>query len=108
MVAERGWVEADALERLTGERRAPSVGSWVVDPVVLAAAQSTLAERIDAAGEMGLDVAQLDDRERAVLEDLDGVTVDGGRARAEGAADPLADHPYLVALVAAPFAPPAS
>ena len=106
VVAERGWVEADALERLTGERRAPSVGSWVVDPVVLAAAQSTLAERVDAAGEMGLDVAQLDDRERAVLEDLDGVTVDGGRARAEGAADLLADHPYLVALVAAPFAPP--
>ena len=42
-----------------------------------------------------------------MLEGLDGVTVDGGRARAAGAADALADHPYLAALDAAPFAPPA-
>jgi selenocysteine-specific elongation factor len=106
VVAERGWVEADALERLTGERLAPTLGAWVVDPVALAAARSTLAERIERAGEMGLDVAQLDDRERAVLEGLDGVTADGGRARATGAADPLADHPFLVALATTPFAPP--
>ena len=30
VVAERGWVDADELELLTGERRAPTVGRWVV------------------------------------------------------------------------------
>ena len=107
VIAERGWVAVDDLERLTGERRSPTLGPWVVDPDVLTAARATLTERIEAAGELGLDVARLDDRERAVLEGLDGVTVDGGRARAVGATDALADHPYLAALDAAPFAPPA-
>ncbi|MET0159358.1 MAG: SelB C-terminal domain-containing protein, partial [Acidimicrobiales bacterium] len=107
VIAERGWVGVDDLERLTGERRTPTLGPWVVDPDVLTAARATLTERIEAAGELGLDLARLDDRERAVLEGLDGVTVDGGRARAVGATDALADHPYLAALHAAPFAPPA-
>ena len=89
VIAERGWVAVDDLERLTGERRSPTLGPWVVDPGVLTAARSTLTERIEAAGELGLDVARLDDRERAVLEGLDGVTVDGGRARAVGATDAL-------------------
>ena len=36
VVAERGWVDADELERLTGERRGATVGDWVVAPDVLA------------------------------------------------------------------------
>ena len=42
-----------------------------------------------------------------MLDGLDDVTVDGGRARSVGAADPVADHPFLAALEAAAFAPPA-
>ena len=37
VVAERGWVDAAELVRLTGERRAATVGRrWVVDPALLA------------------------------------------------------------------------
>jgi selenocysteine-specific elongation factor len=106
VVAERGWVEADELERLTGERRAATVGDWVVAPDVLASARAALAERVAAAGDLGLDVARLDEQERAVLDGLEDVVVEGSRARVGDAADPLADHAFLAATVAAPFAPP--
>ena len=106
VVAERGWVRVDDLERLTGERRAADVGEWVVDPEALTTMRAALVDTVGAAGELGHDVAQLDERERAVLETLADITVDGGRARAADAVDPLADHPYLAALAATPFAPP--
>ena len=109
VVAERGWVPVDELERLTGQRREPSVGAWVVDPEALAEAREGVTGRIEEAGLLGLDVAALDDRERAVLDVLAAegdVAVAGGRAVRAGAADPLAGHPFVAALEAAPFRPP--
>ena len=106
VVAERGWVLADELERVTGERREPQVGRWVVAPEALVAAESDLRAAIEGAGPLGLDVAGLDERRRAVLARLDGVVVEGGRVRAAAAADPLADHPYVAALEAGRFSPP--
>ncbi|MEA2901846.1 MAG: selenocysteine-specific elongation factor [Actinomycetota bacterium] len=106
VVAERGWVLADELERLTGERREPTVGRWVMAPEALAADEADLRAAVDGAGPLGLDVAGLDERRRAVLARLDGIVVDGGRARAEAASDPLADHPYVAALEAGRFSPP--
>ena len=58
---------------------------------------------------LGLDIAALDERDRAVLDAArrDGdVAVAGGRAVRAGAADPLAGHPFVAALEAAPFRPP--
>ena len=107
VVAERGWVTPATLERLTGERRAPQVGGFVVAPEVLAATVAEVEAAVDAAGPLGLDVATLDERRRAVIGMLDGVAVDAGRARRPAAADPLIGHPYVAALEAAPFAPPA-
>jgi selenocysteine-specific elongation factor len=106
VVAERGWVLADELERLTGERRDPTVGRWVMAPEALAAAAAELRAGVDEAGPRGLDVAGLDERRRAVLARLEGVVVEGGRARAGAAADSLADHPFLAALEAGRFSPP--
>jgi selenocysteine-specific elongation factor len=107
VIAERGWVEAGLLERLTGERRAPTVGRWVVDPAALTAAEERVRTAVDEAGPLGLDVATLDERDRAVLETLDGIDVDAGRALAAGrGADPLQGHPFVAALEAAPFSPP--
>ena len=107
VVAERGWVEADLLERLTGERRPATVGRWVVDPVALTAADERVREAVETAGPLGLDVAGLDERDRAVLDRLDGIVVDAGRATVAGAGvDPLLDHPFVAALDASPFAPP--
>jgi selenocysteine-specific elongation factor len=106
VVAERGWVEPEVLLRLTGERRAAGVGRWVVDPTVLASTCTALADRVRAAGPLGLALATLDERERAALALVPGVTVDGGRVREAGRADPLADHPFVAMLEAAGFAPP--
>ena len=108
VVAERGWVEAEVLERLTGERVVPGVGRWVVDPSALASTVERLGGALDAAGSAGIDVAALSDRERAVLDTLPDVAVADGRARlASAAPDPLAEHPFLAALESAPFSPPA-
>jgi selenocysteine-specific elongation factor len=106
VVAERGWVDAGILERLTGERRAPTVGRWVVSDAALAGGVARLAESVEASGPLGLDAATLDERQRALLPLVEGVAVEGGRVRAEGAVDPLAGHPYLAALEASPFSPP--
>lgn len=106
VVAERGWVEVAELDRLTGARRDPDVGRWVVATEVLAAALSELRDLVADAGDLGADLASLDERQRALLSHLDGVEVAQGRARLAGAPDPLATHPYLGALRARAHAPP--
>jgi selenocysteine-specific elongation factor len=106
VVAERGWVDADTLERLTGERRQASVGRWVVSEAAATAAVAHLAQAVEAAGPLGLDAATLDERQRALLPSVEGVVVEGGRVRPAQAVDPLAGHPYVAALEASPFSPP--
>jgi selenocysteine-specific elongation factor len=106
VVAERRWIDVDALERLTGARRPPTLGRWVADPTAVTALAAELAERVDAAGPLGLDVAMLGDRERALLPRLDAVDVVAGRARQRGTTDPLATHPVIAALAAGGFGPP--
>jgi selenocysteine-specific elongation factor len=108
VIGERGWVDTDDLERLTGARRAPTVGRWVVDPEVATAARDRLRARITEAGPLGLDTSGLDDRDRAILQLLDEVTTAGGRATigAATATDPLESHPFVAAVSAAPFSPP--
>ncbi len=109
MVAERGWVSVDELERFTGVRRPADAGRWVVDPMVLSAAEDRLKDALDAAGPLGLDVALLDERERTVLDRLvasGDAGVRGSRATRAGTTDPLGDHPWLAALARQPFQPP--
>ncbi len=106
VIAERGWVLADQLALLTGERLTPTLGTWVVDASVLAGARTELRSRIESAGALGLELALLDDRARLVLGTLDDVIVDGGRVRPVTHRDPLTDHPYVAALEASPFTPP--
>lgn len=106
VVAERGWVEADRLALLTGQRRDPDVGRWVVSPAVLEDAQARLRTAIDDAGPMGLDLAGLDERDRAVLSLMEDVAAEGGRVRPIGQSDPFENHQYTAALEASPFTPP--
>lgn len=106
VVAERGWIEADRLERVTGVSVAPTLGRWVVDPAALEAVVAELRGSITAAGPLGLDTATLDERQRAVLDTLPEVLVDGGRARIGGQGSGLENHPFLTALEASPFGPP--
>jgi selenocysteine-specific elongation factor len=106
VVAERGWVDAEELEQLTGERQQPKVGRWVVSDDALAAASESLRRRLADAGSLGLPVGALDERERALLATFTDVVVDGGYARTLGRVDPLLDHPVVTALVAGGMAPP--
>jgi selenocysteine-specific elongation factor len=106
VVRERGWIDADELEAITGERVAPTVGRWVATPEAIEATATAIRTRVADAGPLGFDVAQLDDRQRAVLAGLDDVAVEQGRARPSDVADPLAEHPFVAALAAGGFVPP--
>jgi selenocysteine-specific elongation factor len=106
VVVERGWVDVAELERLTGESRPPTIGHWVVDPLVHESTIAAIRQGVADAGALGLDLATLGPREREVLATLDDLVVEGGRAREPGTADPLAGHPYVSALMASPFSPP--
>ena len=106
VIAERGWVKATELALLTGEQREPDVGEWVVDPTALHEAIESLRSQVDEAGALGLDTATLSEQQRATLELLSEVVVNGGRATLAEAADPLLAHPYVLALRDGGFTPP--
>lgn len=106
VISERGWVEASELLLLTGVQRAPDVGRWVVDTEQLETMKANLADQLDDCGPLGLDLAGLDEYQRAVIDTIEGVEFDGGRAKMGDIVDPFADHPYIAELDAAPFTPP--
>ena len=108
VVAERGWVEVDVLERLTGEPYdGVTVGRWAVSAEAHAEAVADVQAAVDAAGPAGLDLARLDERHRAVAEGTAGLVVADGHVTAADSGDARwAAHPYLVALQASPLAPP--
>lgn len=106
VIRERGRVEVEQLRRLTGERREPTVGHWVVDPEVLAAEGARLRDEVATSGPLGLDLAAIDDFGRAVLETLDDLAVDGGLVREAAAGDALADSDLVERFAADPFNPP--
>ena len=106
LLAERGWVTAAQLERLTGQHFEPVLGDWLAPPELVNELREELREQVAGAGPLGLDLAGLDERQRLLIETLDGIVVDAGRARRADAADVLAGHPVIAELAAAPFSPP--
>lgn len=106
LVRERGWIDVADLEAMTGERHEPTVGRWLVDPAVVEATARRLHARVADAGAFGLDLAIVDERERAMLATMADIRVDAGHAHLVGAADEFADHPLLAALRAGGLAPP--
>lgn len=107
--AEYDWVRADELERRLGVAVEPVVEGWVVSSATLQSARDALAQRLDRARPVGLDIARLDERERAVLtlleRDRDAETV-AGYAVAPAWRDELASHPLVRLLEANLFSPP--
>ena len=87
VVAERGWVTVTELERLTGERRDATVGRWVVDAERARAPPAMASSRASRPPEsLGLDIATLDERDRAVLDMLAAERRCRGRRRPRRAA----------------------
>jgi selenocysteine-specific elongation factor len=111
LIDEREWVEVDELGRLSGQEVQANVGRWVVSPAALAASRIDLMGRIEGAGPLGLELAALDERQRAVIAGLDGVVFEDGRARMGGSEPGVENarfegHPFLASLRAQPFSPP--
>ena len=106
VIDERGWIDADDLELLTGERRAATIGRWIAAPGKLDAMLANIRAKVDAAGSLGLDVAALDERERDALARADGLELVAGRIRVAAVVDPLANHPFVGALASSLFTPP--
>lgn len=106
VIDERGWLDVDHLERLTGQRRPPTVGRWVASPRSVADTSDHLRRLIQDAGSLGLDMARLDEKERLLLETFPDVSIADGRARPVDQDDVLAEHPVLALLASEPFAPP--
>ena len=104
LVRERGWIRVSDVEALTGERVAPTIGDWLTTPAAIEQMEDSLRARLDDGGSLGIDIARLDDRERAVLATMQGIVVDRGRARLEGA-DTLLAHPGLARLREGGFVP---
>ena len=107
IVDTRGWVDVDEFTRLTGERRPATIGRWITTAESVTRITEKIRSEISASDQFGLDVASLNDRERLVIDTLDGVVVTDGRATFGDKPDPLAGHPYLLALAQNPFSPPA-
>ena len=109
LISERGgWVESEVLSLLTGADQQPTLGRWVVTDGVLDRDREALRKRITAAGEAGVEVALLDERQRAVLETVADVVIETGTVRIVGADARLEQHPFVVAAAAALLAPPAA
>ena len=105
VIAERGWVRAEELERLTGKSIKPVLGDWIAAPAVIESAQQEVRCLIEEAGPLGLAVAVLDERQRLIANELDDIQVMEGRARWLDQKDVLMDHPLVAELEAHPFAP---
>ena len=108
VIAERGWVDSVELELLTGETHEPTIGRWIAAAGRVEALTAEVVGQVEAAGGLGLDVAALGERERLVLALADGIEVTAGRARIAERIDPLAGHPFVAALAAGGYAPPAA
>ncbi len=107
VIAERGRIDVSTLMLLTGELRPPDIGRWAVAPDVLQLEVANLRESVNAAGLLGLDIATLDDFQRAVLANIDGIEIAANRAKPVDAVDPLADHTFLTLLWTGGLNPPA-
>ncbi len=108
VVAERGIIDVHQLELLTGETQEPTVGRWVLDADYRTTVEEALRTKVAEAGSMGVDLAALDELDRALIGDLGDLVVDAVRVRHADAIDPLEDHPYPDQLRAELYSPPAA
>jgi selenocysteine-specific elongation factor len=114
IVAERGYLDAGELGRLSGARIRPNVGRFVASPEWLLARREVLTSRMASAGSAGIELSELDEIDRGILNLLESAVIRFGRARLVPPGGPaggcteadLAVDGWLAQLVSAPFEPP--
>ncbi|MFV1991175.1 MAG: SelB C-terminal domain-containing protein, partial [Acidimicrobiales bacterium] len=106
LVAERGIVDVHQLELLSGEPHEATIGHWVLDTGYRSQVEESLRNKVAKAGSLGVDLATLDDLDRALMTELDDLVVDANRVRHADAIDPLEGHKFPGELAASLYAPP--
>ena len=107
VINEHGWITAHSLTLLTGEKRDAHFGEWIVASEVLASTIATIESLITKAGDGGIDLLSLDERQRLVVATLPQLSIKEGRVTIAGVHDPLLDHPIIEQLAQAGCAPTA-
>ena len=105
IVSEHGWITVDHLEALTGQRREPIVKNWVIDPPLIEELSKEVLRLVEEGGTLGVNLSNLDQRQRDIVELLSGVVIEGSYLRKEGE-DDLASHSFLQELDKNLFKPP--
>ena len=98
VINEHGWITADSLTLLTGEKQDAQFGEWIVASEVLASTIAIIESLITKAGDSGIDLLSLDERQRLVVATLPQVSIVHGRVTLVGVHDPLLDHPIIEQL----------
>jgi selenocysteine-specific elongation factor len=111
VLAERGWIDALQLERLTGERSDPNAGPWVISADTKKSIMEKILAECRAAGRDGIDMARVGEVERALLQSgVPEVEVIAGRAFHASAVSidlSQAANDVLAALESHAWTPPA-
>ena len=105
VINEHGWITADSLTLLTGEKQDAQFGEWIVASEVLASTIAIIESLITKAGDSGIDLLSLDERQRLVVATLPQVSIVHGRVTLVGVHDPLLDHPIIEQLKSDSCAP---
>jgi len=98
VINEHGWITADSLALLTGEKREAQFGDWIVAPEVLTSTITAIESLISKAGDGGIDLSSLDERQRLIVATLPQLSIKEGRVTIAGVHDPLLDHPIIERL----------
>lgn len=107
IITERGFFDAHDLWCQTGERRTARVGRFVASDDTLASRTESLMNRLESAGSAGVELAQLDEIDRVLVQSVENVAISFGCATASGArAWDSAVDAWLASLREAPFRPP--
>lgn len=105
VISEHGWITDDHLEALTGERRTPTVKNWIIDPPLINELKYEVLQLIEEGGALGVNLSDLSQHQRNIVDLLSDVVVEGNYLRREGE-DNLAEHDFLEELEMNLFKPP--
>jgi selenocysteine-specific elongation factor len=98
VIAEHGWIQAGRLTLFTGEKREAQFGEWIASPDHITTTIARIESAITKAGDSGIDLLELDERERLVVATLPQLSIKEGRITIAGVHDPLLDHPIVERL----------
>ena len=105
IISEHGWITVDHLEALTGQRWEPTVKHWVVNPPLVEELSKEVLRLIEEGGTLGVNLSNLNQRQRDIVELLQDVVIEGNYLRKEGEGD-LTGHSFLQDLKKNLFKPP--